>query len=149
MGGDHAAQMEDCFNQLPNLFPEPVVFVHYWTEQKLLQELSGRYKESAPRHSYCDLFGLARAIIDRKNTASDRLYFTTRNLATILKYWWKGEEVEITRVLELLISTGRKSEMDVSIISIQASKLICFNKYLHSHASHPTSCLTSQSVFSL
>jgi len=48
-----------------------------------------------------------------KNPASNRLYCPTRNLAIILEYWWKGKEFEITRVLELLISTGRKSEMDV------------------------------------
>ena len=35
MRGNHAAQMEYCFNQLLELFPEPVVFVHYnWTESK-------------------------------------------------------------------------------------------------------------------
>ena len=117
MDGDHAAQMEDCFNQLLKLFPEPVVFVHYnYTENNLLQELFGRFEDLAPSHSYCDLLGLARALIDTKNPASDRLYSTTRNLATILKYWWKGEEFEIPRVLELLISTGRKSEMDVGCL---------------------------------
>ena len=117
MDGDHEAQMHACFHKLLTLFPEPVVFVHYnYTEKKLLQELFGRFEELAPSHSYCDLLGLARALIDTKNPASDRLYSTTRNLATILKYWWKGEEFEIPRVLELLISTGRKSEMDVGCL---------------------------------
>ena len=54
MEGDHEAQMKDCFNQLLNLFPEPVVFVHYnYTESKLLQELFGRFEDIAPNHSYC------------------------------------------------------------------------------------------------
>ena len=29
MDGDHEAQMEECFNQLLEVFPELVVFVHY------------------------------------------------------------------------------------------------------------------------
>jgi hypothetical protein len=42
MDGDHEAQMQVCFHQLHELFPEPVVFVHYnYTERKLLQELFG------------------------------------------------------------------------------------------------------------
>jgi hypothetical protein len=117
MDGNHLDQMQDCFKQLLELFPEPVVFVHYnYTENKLLQELFGRFEGLAPSHSYCDLLALARALIDTKNPASHRLYCPTRNLAIILKYWWKGEEVEIHRDLELLISTGRKSEMDVGCL---------------------------------
>ena len=117
MNGDHEAQMEVCFHQLHELFPEPVVFVHYnHTERNLLQELFGRFKDRAPRHSYCDLLPLAKALIDTENPASNKLYCPTRNLAIILKYWWKGEEVEIPRHLELLISTGRKSEMDVGCL---------------------------------
>jgi hypothetical protein len=111
---NHEAQMKDRFNQLLKMFPEPVVFVHYnYTENKLLQELFGRYEDLAPIHSYCDLLGLARALIDTKNPKSTRLYCITRNLAIIMKYWWKGKDYEIKKEFELLISTGRKSEMDV------------------------------------
>jgi hypothetical protein len=117
MNGDHEAQVEDCFMKLLKMFPQPVVFVHYnYTENKLLQEMFSRFEDQAPNHSYCDLLALARALIDTNDPASARLYCPTRNLAIILKYWWKGEEVEIHRDLELLISTGRKSEMDVGCL---------------------------------
>jgi hypothetical protein len=98
----------------------------------LLQELFGRFEDLATSYSYGDLLGLARALIDTNNPTSK---CPTRNLAIILKYWWKGEEFEIPRVLELLISTGRKSEIGMlaaSIISTLASKSTCSNKYSHS-----------------
>jgi hypothetical protein len=114
MDGNHEFQMKTCFEKLLVMFPEPVVFVHYnYTENKLLQELFGRFEELSPVHSYCDLLGLARALIDTKNPESNRLYCITRNLAIIMKYWWKGKDYEIKKEFELLISTGRKPEMDV------------------------------------
>jgi hypothetical protein len=58
---------------------EPVVFDNY-NENKLLQELFGRFEDLAPNHSYCDLLALARALIDIKNPTSKRLFSPTRNL---------------------------------------------------------------------
>ena len=98
--------------KLLKMFPQPVVHYNY-TENKLLQELFSRFEDQAPNHSYCDLLALARALIDTHDPTSARLYCPTRNLAIILKYWWKGEEVVIHRDLELL---GRKSEMDVGCL---------------------------------
>jgi hypothetical protein len=81
----------------------------------LLQELFGRFKELAPNHCYCDLLGLARALIDTNDPASARLYSPTRNLAIILKYWYEGTDsrFNIPRQLEIKATTGRKSELDV------------------------------------
>jgi hypothetical protein len=80
-----------------------------------LQELFGRFEELAPKHSYCDLLRLARALIDTKNQDSNSLYCVNRNLSTILKYWYEGAESQfnIPRQMELIATTSRKSELDV------------------------------------
>ena len=97
---------------------------HYnWIESKFLQELFGRFEELLPKHTYCDLLGLARALIDTKNPASDRLYCSNCCLSTILKYWYEGTESQfnIPRQMEIMATTGRKSELDV-----------CLTYHLHS-----------------
>ena len=121
MDGDHKVQMEVCFNRLQEMFPEPVVFIHYnYTELKLLTELFSRF-EFAPSHSYCDLLPLVRALVDNKNPDSNRLYSPMRNLSIILKYWYEGTDSKynIPRQLEIKATTGRKSELDGKLLCIQ------------------------------
>jgi hypothetical protein len=48
-------------------------------------------------------------------TGGQFVYCPTRNLSTILKYWYEGTEsrFNIRRQLEIMATTGRKSELDV------------------------------------
>ena len=116
MDFDDDFRMESLFKKLIDVFPEPVVFMHYnYTENKLLQDFFEKFNDVAPLHSYCDLLSLARSMIDTKNPDSDRLYCITCNLGNIAKYWFEGTDsrFNVPRQYHLKATTGRKSELDV------------------------------------